>query len=252
MSHKVKIACLEMLFLVGTLGAMASAQPQDTSKPIASDRGTGRRGFLDYALGKINPKDRDYGALMQAERETAVRHTIDDLYFWSNVLSLLLLTGAVAIIFLQWRAAEKRELIAASLIAQLWNGRVSDRIEIDRRTEQFNQLVATHNAEVERSLAAKPQPTTTSELRRTVETLDKRSTPVAPAVEGEAANVSVTASANDPRSDSPAVGLQQRNVMLERQVEAMKNTETNLRKRLNDTISQLEQERNRNQALKGV
>lgn len=252
MSHKVTIACLEILFLVGTLGAMASAQPQDTSRPIATEPGTRRKGFFDYALGKINPKDRNYGSLMQTERETAVQHTIEDLYFWSNVLSLVLLTGAVALIFLQWRAADKRELIAASLIAQLWNGRVSDRIEIDRRTKQFNQLVAAHNAEVERSLAVKPQSTATSELRRTVETLDKRSTPVTPAVGREAANLSVRAVADDPRSESSASGLQQRNVMLERQVEAMKNTETNLRKRLNDTITQLEQERNRNQTLKGV
>ena len=252
MSHTVKIACLEILFLVGTLGAMASAQPQDTSRPIATEPGTRRGGFLDYALGKINPKDRDYGSMMQAEREIAVRHTIDDLYFWSNVLSLVLLTGAVAVIFLQWRAADKRELIAASLIAQLWNGRVSDRIEIERRTEQFNQLVAAHNAEVERSLAAKPQPTATSELRRTVETLDKRGTPVAPAVGGGTTSLSPTGVAEDPRSESSSSGLQQRNVMLERQVEAMKNTESNLRKRLNDTITQLEQERNRNQTLKGV
>ena len=67
-------------------------------------------------------------------------------------MTLLLLCGLAAIVLLQWRAADKREVIAASLIAQLWNGRVSDRIEIERRTEQFNRLVETHNAEVERTL----------------------------------------------------------------------------------------------------
>ena len=62
-----------------------------------------------------------------------VENTIDDLYFWSNAVTLLCLAGW-SIVLLQWRAAEKREVIAASLIAQLWNGRVSDRIEIERRT----------------------------------------------------------------------------------------------------------------------
>ena len=112
-----------------------------------------------------------------------VEDTIDDLYFWSNVVTLLLLSGLVAVVLLQWRAADKREVIAASLIAQLWNGRVSDRIEIERRTEQFNRLVETHNAEAERALSAKPQPTSgeeqaDSELKRTVEGLDKRTAKV--------------------------------------------------------------------------
>jgi len=44
---------------------------------------------------------------------------------------------------------------SASLIAQLWNGRVSDRIEIERRTEPFNQLAERHNDEVEATLSRK-------------------------------------------------------------------------------------------------
>ena len=117
-----------------------------------------RQGFFDYALGKINPHGIDYGASMESGRNAVVENTIDDLYFWSNVVTLLLLSGLVAIVLLQWRAADKREVIAASLIAQLWNGRVSDRIEIERRTQQFNQLVEAHNADVEKNLSQKPGP----------------------------------------------------------------------------------------------
>ena len=82
-----------------------------------------RQGFLDYALGKVNPHDTDYGSKMASARNAVVGYTIDDLYFWSNVVTLLLLCGLVAIVLFQWRAMNKRELIAASLIAQLWNGR---------------------------------------------------------------------------------------------------------------------------------
>ena len=115
-----------------------------------------RQGFFDYALGKINPHGIDYGASMESGRNAVVENTIDDLYFWSNVVTLLLLSGMVAVVLLQWRATDKREVIAASLIAQLWNGRVSDRIEIERRTQQFNQLVEAHNADVEKNLSQKP------------------------------------------------------------------------------------------------
>ena len=82
-----------------------------------------RQGFFDYALGKINPRGNDYGASMASARSAVVEDTIDDLYFWSNAVTLILLCGLAAIVLLQWRAADKREVIAASLISQLWNGR---------------------------------------------------------------------------------------------------------------------------------
>ena len=135
-----------------------------------------RQGFFDYALGKVNPHDTDYGASIESARNAIVGYTIDDLYFWSNVVTLLLLSGLVAIVLFQWRAMDKRELIAASLIAQLWNGRVSDRIEIERRTQQFNQLVEAHNAEAEAALSRKSRPSeqesdTNGSLTRSVRTL---------------------------------------------------------------------------------
>ena len=109
-------------------------------------------------------------------RNAVVGNTIDDLYFWSNVVTLLLLSGLVAIVLFQWRAMDKREVIAASLIAQLWNGRVSDRIEIERRTQQFNQLVEAHNADAEENLSRKPGPSeqdaeTTGSLTQSVRNL---------------------------------------------------------------------------------
>jgi len=68
------------------------------------------------------------------------------------VITLGLLVCAAGIVYFEWRSAAKKEIIAATIIAELWNGRISDRIEILRRTEQFNQLVELHNTEVERAL----------------------------------------------------------------------------------------------------
>ena len=103
--------------------------PNKLSSPTAQPPAK-RQGFFDYALSKINPHGNDYGASMDSVRNAAVENTIDDLYFWSNAVTLLLLSGLVAIVLFEWRAADKREVIAASLIAQLWNGRISDRIEM--------------------------------------------------------------------------------------------------------------------------
>ena len=206
-----------------------------------------RQGFLDYALGKVNPHDTDYGSKMASARNAVVGYTIDDLYFWSNVVTLLLLCGLVAIVLFQWRAMNKRELIAASLIAQLWNGRVSDRVEIERRTEQFNQLVEAHNAEAEAALSRKTGPSeqesgTNGSLTKSVRALAD-SKGISPA---EAEKIAASA------PDATAASLQQSNLLLQRRVEALQNSEQNLKQRLNQTTVLLDQERRRNSTLKGA
>ena len=208
-----------------------------------------RQGFWAYVLGKINPQNRDYGATIERSRHSLEEHTIEDLYFWSNVVTLVLLSGLAAVVFLQWRAIDKRELIAASLIAQLWNGRVSDRIEIERRTEQFNHLVETHNADVERSLAQRANP---SELEN-----DKPAN-LARSLRDLTDSSSSTASRRTPSDlTSPqtagALALDQQNVLLlQRRVEALQNSERNLKQRLNQTTALLDEERRRNASLKGA
>ena len=158
MRNQVTIRWAAIAFLVCCMPGQSLGQTLDRPTTPTSQSAPKRQGFFDYALGKINPDGIDYGASMESGRNAVVENTIDDLYFWSNVVTLLLLSGLVAIVLLQWRAADKREVIAASLIAQLWNGRVSDRIEIERRTQQFNQLVEAHNADVEKNLSQKPGP----------------------------------------------------------------------------------------------
>jgi hypothetical protein len=206
-----------------------------------------RQGFFDYALGKINPHNKDYGASIESARSALVESTIDDLYFWSNAVTLVLLCGLAALVLFQWRAMDKRELIAASLIAQLWNGRVSDRIEIERRTQQFNQLVEAHNAEVEATLSRKPGLSETAvdatgNLTRNIRSL----------VEFKGITPSEAEKITAPASDGTAASLQQSNLLLQRRVEALQNSEQNLKQRLNQTTVLLDQERRRNATLKGA
>jgi len=206
-----------------------------------------RHGFFDYALGKINPGGNDYGASMASARSAVVEDTIDDLYFWSNAVTLILLCGLAAIVLLQWRAADKREVIAASLIAQLWNGRVSDRIELERCTEQFNRLVETHNAEVERSLSQK---STSSE--REAETAQKLTRSVRNLAENKGISPDEAEKIAAAVPDRNAASLEQSNLLLQRRVEALQNSEQNLKQRLNQTTVLLDQERRRNATLKGA
>lgn len=239
--------------LVCTALAFGSAalcgQDHGTAAHLPQQSAQKRQGFADYALGKINPNNTDYGAALDAARSTAVTHTIDDLYFWSNVIAITLLAGVTAVFLFHLRAADKKEIIAATLIAQLWNGRVSDKIEIERRTEQYNALVDEHNAVVERELMAKSQAAPSDDLeaddlKRTVGDLENK-----PKAGSGAAHIKSSAASETGSSDR---SQQQKTVLLERRVEAMQNTERNLKERLNQTTALLEQERQRNQTLKGA
>lgn len=234
---------LRLTVLALPLGCASHASfGQLAHQPSASPIGSvpKHQGVFDYALGKINPRDEDYGAMLETRREAVVESTIDDLYFWSNVVTLVLLCGLSAILLLQWRAGDKRELIAASLIAQLWNGRVSDRTEIERRTQQFNQLVEAHNAEVEQKLSQKERPPEPDS-----ETAGSVSRSVRSMTEGERKSTAAI-------QESDATGLQQSHLLLQRRVEALQNSEQNLRQRVNQLTTLLDQERRRNGALKGA
>jgi hypothetical protein len=245
-----------LAFIFVSLSAATSpAQTQSQAAPAPQGSPHKQQSFFDYVLGKVNPSGNDYGASMQAGRDALVTNTVDDLYFWSNALTLLLLSGSVTIVLLQWRSEAKREIVAAALVAELWNGRVSDRVELERRTKQFNQLVAAHNAEIEKALALKQQPSeqdrqVTGNLNRGVRKLTENSSmtgQTGASPEPTAAGIAVVAA-----PETNIAGLQQSNLLLQRRVEAMQNTEQNLKQRLNQTTALLEQERRRNGTLKGA
>jgi hypothetical protein len=71
----------------------ARANGQDHTDPPSAPHQTARKsqGFLDYTLGKINPANKDYGLSAGDLRAEAVHGSIDDLYFWSNLVTLGLL-----------------------------------------------------------------------------------------------------------------------------------------------------------------
>lgn len=231
---------------------------QSQSNPSAVVDHSARKqtqGFFDYALGKINPAGTDYGASLQQARDAAVDHSIDDLYFWSNVVTLLLLTGAVSVILLQWRSADKKEVIVSTIITQLWNGRVSDRMEVEERTRKLNSLVETRNAQIETTFTAANSEaeqrkgdarSLTRSLRRLSDSAQPESTKQL-ALNLSPANGSTAAIAEAGHTDSSEDIL-----LLRRQLEAMQNTEQNLRQRLNQTLLLLDEERRKNGTLKGA
>jgi hypothetical protein len=190
-------------------------------------------------------------------RSDLVGHTIDDLYFWSNAVTLGLLVCSAGIIYFEWRSAAKKEIVAATIIAELWNGRVSDRIEILGRTEQFNQLAERHNAEIESALMAKQLPNQvaepeTTDLKDTVHALARMASARNEDAAGSSSDVPGTSLADPLLAGNSIMTVQQQVQLLKNSLEATRNSERNLRVRLNQTNTQLDEERRRNRTLKGA
>ncbi len=252
----IQLSTVILLFCAIAPGLVAQRQTEQPEKTGPTQRQ--RQGFLDYALGKINPSNTDYGTAMANGRSDLVGHTIDDLYFWSNAVTLGLLVCSAGIIYFEWRSAAKKEIVAATIIAELWNGRVSDKIEIVRRTQQFNQLVELQNQETERLLSAGPK--TSEHEQDAAESITKNVGQNGYSGSSAAGSAAKSTSPAPRATESAAVGnandgtarLQQSNLMLQRRVEALENSEKNLKQRLNQTTILLDEERRRNATLKGA
>ena len=237
----IRFAVLAIWLSSGTGHIFAQTHGQSGSRTMPMQR---PQGFFDFVLGKINPEDTNFGASIERARRSLVQYTIDDLYFISNAVTLVLLSGFAVIVLFQWRAMSKRELIAASLITQLWNGRISDRIEIERRTEQFNQLAERHNVEVERSLSQPQQQEidTYVSLARSVRDLTRTNPTTAP---------KRTGSGLPTPQPPPAWAVAEQNILLlQRRVEDLQNSERNLKQQLQQTTALLKGEQRRNASLK--
>lgn len=245
------IALLLLTVIVVVLTDSIAAETADASRPLKPIPQK-QVGFFDNALDHINPGQFDYGAEARNLRSLMVTTTIENIYFFCTISALLLLVGVASVHLFHLRAEDKKELLAATLITELWNGRVSDRIEIDRRTEQYNTLVAQQNAKMEEALDRERE-TTAQEDNANSRTHKKIDRLIGGARSGSRRTGLAKEWSSEVPLGAPAPSdLRQQNLLLERRIEAMRNTEQNLRERLNQTTSQLEDERKRNKTLKGA
>ncbi|WP_158790034.1 hypothetical protein [Granulicella sp. L60] len=247
---------MKNIYRVAILGLTLSTSPlcpAQSAPSAASSQPAPKRsqGFLDYALGKINPDNKDYGSSTADARSALAGYTIQNLYFWSNVVCLSLLAAVSAALVLVLRTQDKREIIASKLICQLWNGRIVDRREIVRRAGIYNTLVEAKNA------ALSPASSSTKEER--AESLASESS-LQKQLGKKARVQSEAAAPKQPSShaqqgeigSAPSGDSDQKTKLLEGQNQALRNSERNLRERLNHVSQDLEQERRRNQTLKGA
>jgi hypothetical protein len=99
------------------------------------------------ALKKINPQDKDYGAVIEQGRIAVFEQTTEDFYWWScMVLTALLLLSVVYIAWL-WRERGIRLSVSGDIVAQVYNSYVAARAKALEAIEAHNRLARRYNAQ---------------------------------------------------------------------------------------------------------
>ena len=147
----MKYLAFMFLTIISVLPALSQRPNYDPMprKPAAQSSG-----FLDSSLGLINPKNTDYGSQIDTERQFVVEQSLKNLEFWVVGITVSLLIVSFFMLLHQSRERDRREIIAAGLLAHYHNAWVDARSQADSAIRRHNELVKRTNAAAESALRA--------------------------------------------------------------------------------------------------
>ncbi len=99
-------------------------------------------GFADYTLKRINPNDTNYGQCIDDGRRLLLAETIENGYFWSNLVTLALLALFFSVMVFQWRASRRRALISAEALCQYQSALARAEAHASDATRRNHDLMA--------------------------------------------------------------------------------------------------------------
>ncbi len=262
---------------------LAPGLAQQASDSATSKRPTRQKeGLLDFALKHINSSDQDYGKCIDEGRKILLEETIENAYFWSNVISLGLLGCLFLIIIHQHKVQRRRELIAAESLAQYQHALARADVHIKDATGRNLALMEALSSSIERSFSngpAAPQPrkSATEGGKTSAQNVgtpgnSSASVSVPGSTPGRSRQQSKSAVANAPvvasgHSDGDAnpavpsassavtsgvdVDLVAKINMMQQQLSGSQEREKQLRRQLNEAELRLQKEQQKNRSLKG-
>jgi hypothetical protein len=240
------------VILVSTVLALAAATAigqRSRYDPAAGQQSAGqqskpRQGFLEFALKQINPNDQDYGECIGEGRQLLVGQTIQNSLFWSNLAAIGMLAISVALVVFQSKEWKRRELIAATCLAQYHNDLVRARRAVCETNSRYNALIEAQSSETEHELrepVARRESAAKDVSTRTA-VQDASAASARPASAGARAQAPAKAANNPPRSaqvienDGDLVAkvniLQHQLTVAQDQLRAAQEREQNLRQKL--------------------
>jgi hypothetical protein len=153
--------CVRKIGFLGiVLGAMmASGQTSRSSYDPAANRPAKQHdSFMDFALKKVNPQDIDYGQGIEEMRRTAIVATMDDCYYWSNLVAISGLVIMFCLFFRQHVLLKRRASSTARVVTWYHNELLEARSQAFEQGAKYLQLKRRTDDQIEAGLTQNPQP----------------------------------------------------------------------------------------------
>lgn len=149
---KKAILCALLLAPVLAFGQKGATTANGYLPRSSYDPGAGmeakasRQSGVAAALRKINPRNENYGQLIEQGKLAAIEETIDNFYWRSSIVLTVLLILAVMYIMWLWRERDLRLSISGDIVAQLYNSHATSRAKALETIEMHNKLARRYNA----------------------------------------------------------------------------------------------------------
>jgi hypothetical protein len=242
----------------------AQARPSGYDPAAQAQSPRQKDGFVDFALKRINPADKDYGQCLDEGRKLLLEETMRNAYFWSNLVALGLLACLFIIIVYQHRMQTCREWTAAEMLAQHEHAVVRANAHVEEATSRNRGLMEALTALRESALRSQAPPGEAQD-RPALQTVSSRTSSipasqVATPKNGNAATAPIrsarAATATPPANQiglfKPEVDLVMKVNSLEQQLGRSQDEAKLLRRQLNESDRRLQEEQQRNRSLKGA
>jgi nitroreductase len=263
----VKTTIRVILVPLIVLASAPSSWPQaarSTYDPAANERPSKPRvGFVDFTLKRINPSDKDYGQMISAGRNLLLAETIENGYFWSNVVSLGLLGCLFILVVYQQKHMNRAEWKSAEIVAQYEHALKRANAQVADATKRNSEIIEVLVGLKEPTVCPQPARTNNNEVAVARQPRARPAEPPASSAESprNATNKAVkataipTAAGADAGSQiglfKPDVDLITRVNSLEQLLARSKGRENELVRQLNEAGRKLQAEQDKNRSLKG-
>jgi hypothetical protein len=261
-TSRVVVAGLFLAML--PLLCFAQARPSGYDPAAQEQPPKQKDGFVDFALKRINPSDKDYGQCFDEGRKLLLEETLRNGYFWSNLVALGLLACLFVIIVYQHRVQTCREWTAAEMLAQHEHALARANAQVEEATSRNRGLMEALTTLRESALRSQAPPGEAQD-RPALQTVSSRTSSipasqVATPKNGNAATApsrsaraaTATPPANQIGLFKPEVDLVMKVNSLEQQLGRSQDEAKLLRRQLNESDRRVQEEQQRNRSLKGV
>lgn len=227
-------------------------------RPASRARGS----FVDFTLRRINLADKDYGQCLGEGRSILLNETVNNRYFWSNLIALSLLGCLFIIVVFQHRIQTKREWTMSEILAQYEQALARSNHEVEEGAKKNRNLAESLAAMKQSAARPLPLPADTADrvpyrpirsqtacIRGHTATASKSADPK-PQMDRPAATGAPTSPSGQIALFKPEVELVTKVNSLEQQLGRSHDMERQLRQQLNETGRKLQAEQEKNRSLK--